>query len=105
MFKLSDNRIWLVTLGGIWDDTEGSYIYEDGVLWPGFKPPTDNGAAFTGFSIVQLDTKDNRDKFFIAGGIIGTGRSIKAFIFDSQVLQHLHIFVYQNTKFTFLTSI
>ena len=84
MFKLSDNRIWLVTLDSVWDSNQGSYIYEDGVFWPGFEPPT-TGAAFSGFSVVQLDTKENKDKFFISGGLIGTGRSTKAFEFDGQV--------------------
>ena len=83
MFRLSDKRIWLLSHDEAWEDGKGSYIYEEGIFWPGFKPPQ-GVTKFSGFSIVQLD--DN-DKFFISGGVIDGAPSTKAYIFDSLVMR------------------
>ena len=85
MFGLSNNRIWILARDQPWTQTSGSYLYEEGMIWPGFKPPMSNVTKFTGFSVVQLPSSDNKDKFFISGGHMDGAASTKAYTLDAMV--------------------
>ena len=85
MFRLSQKKIWFVAKNRPWNDETGSYIYEGGMVWKGPNSPFKK-SNWTDYSIVQVDVGKKKDVFLISGGIVDTAQSVKAFIFDSQVL-------------------
>ena len=86
MFGLSDKRIWILARDQPWTQTSGSYLYEEGMIWPGFKPPVNNATKFADFGIVQLpSTENNKDRFFISGGIIDGAPSTRSFVLNTMV--------------------
>ena len=86
MFGLSDKRIWILARDQPWTQTSGSYLYEEGMIWPGFKPPVNNATKFVDFGIVQLpSTENNKDRFFISGGIIDGAPSTRSFVLNTMV--------------------
>lgn len=54
------------------------------MMWKGFGTPFGN-SSWTRYSIVQLETEEDKNKFFVTGGLVDGGFSRKAFIFDAMV--------------------
>ena len=86
IFRLSGKHTWFLTKDGTWDNKKGSYILYEGMLWPGFTPPSGVNT-WKGFSIVQLDMKVDKDQFFISGGEQNSAGSKKAYLFNTEVSQ------------------
>ena len=84
MFRLSDGRIWMLTMGGDWSGSSGSHIIQDGMVWTGFGHPF-GSKPFNKFSIVQLDTEEDKDKFIVSGGFVDSAPSLKTYSFDAKV--------------------
>ena len=84
MFKLSDGRIWLLTMENPWTNKVGSYIIQDGMTWTGFTHPS-GSKPWTKFSIVQLDKDEDKNKFVISGGFVDSATSLSCYLFDAEV--------------------